>query len=142
MSADAALRIIAPQYNDVDNRDDFLAMAECETNRAWFGCSADRAVALYAAHLIALATDPNRQNGEAGAVSSKKEGDLAIGYVIGAGKGVDDLDQTVYGKQLKALRLKGFFKIYSISLSLFRLQLFVLLAPDILQHDLMPAFGA
>jgi len=111
MSADAVLKVIAPQFNDVDNRDDFLAMAECETNRAWFGCSADRAVALYTAHLIALATDPNRQAGEAGAISSKKEGDLAIGFVIGAGKGVNDLDQTVYGKQLKALRMKGGFII-------------------------------
>jgi len=103
MSASAILSVIAPQFDDVSGRDEYLSMAENQTNRCWYGVNADRAVALRAAHMMALDKSLARTNGETGAISSKKEGDLAIGFVAGAGKGIFDLDQTHYGKQLQGL---------------------------------------
>lgn len=107
MSVSSILSRIAPQYDSTPDRNGFISDAESMTNRCWYGVNADRAVALMAAHMIALNTSLIRQNGETGAISSKKEGDLAIGFVAGAGQGINDLDQTHYGKQLKHLRAGG-----------------------------------
>lgn len=107
MSASAVLSVIAPQFDSVSARNEYIAMAENQTNRCWFGANADRAVALRAAHMLALDTSLLRANGETGAISSKKEGDLSIGFVAGAGQGVNDLDQTHYGKQLQGLTAGG-----------------------------------
>lgn len=109
MSASTVLSVIAPQYNDVDNRAEFLILAENQTSPCWYGKNTDQAVALLAAHMIALNSSSLRQNGETGAISSKKEGDLSIGFAAGAGQGINDLDQTHYGKQLKRLRAGGNF---------------------------------
>lgn len=79
-------------------------MSEGQTSRCFYGANADRAVALRAAHMLSLDKSVLRTNGETGAISSKKEGDLSIGFVAGAGQGINDLDQTHYGKQLKGLR--------------------------------------
>lgn len=107
MSASTKLSVIAPQYDDISGRDEYLSDAENATNRCWYGVNADRAVALRAAHMIALDRSLARTNGETGAISSKKEGDLSINFVAGVGQGMDDLDQTHYGKQLKALAQSG-----------------------------------
>lgn len=109
MSADSRLSVIAPQFDTVTNRSEYLVMAEEQTNRCWYGTNADTAVALMAAHMMALNTSNLRMNGETGAISSKKEGDLAIGFVAGAGQGIGDLDQTHYGKQLQRLTKGGGF---------------------------------
>lgn len=111
MSASTILSVIASQFDSNPDRNEYLSMAENQTNRCWYGRNADRAVALRAAHMMALDTSPIRQNGETGAISSKKEGDLAIGFVAGAGQGINDLDQTHYGKQLKALTAGGGFML-------------------------------
>lgn len=103
MSASAVLSVIASQFDDVAGRSDYLSMAEGQTSRCFYGTNADRAVALRAAHMMSLDKSLLRTNGETGAISSKKEGDLAIGFVAGAGRGINDLDQTHYGKQLKGL---------------------------------------
>jgi hypothetical protein len=100
MSASSVLSAIAPQFDSQANRDTFLTLAENKTNRCLFGVNADEAVALRAAHMMTLAT---RTLGEAGAVSSKKEGNSSINYVAGAGHGISGLDQTYFGKQLKQL---------------------------------------
>lgn len=109
MSAATILSVLAPQFDSTANRDDFLELAENKTSRCWYGKNADEAVALLAAHMLALASDSNRVNGETGAISSKKEADLAIGFVAGAGQGINALDQTYFGKQLKNLRNAGGF---------------------------------
>lgn len=104
MNTSAVLSVVAPQFNSTPQRDAYLRLSENQTSRCFFGVNADLAVALRAAHMISLNTSLLRANGETGAISSKKEGDLSIGFVAGAGQGIYDLDQTHYGKQLKGLR--------------------------------------
>ena len=103
MSASSVLSVIAPQFDSVSGRSEYLSMAEGQTNRCFYGTNADRAVALRAAHMMSLDKSLLRTNGETGAISSKKEGDLAIGFATGMNQDSGDLDQTHYGKQLKGL---------------------------------------
>lgn len=109
MSVSSTLSVIAPQFDSEANRADYIALAVNRVNRCWYGENADLATALWAAHMMALNLNDNRQNGETGAISSKKEGDLSINFVAGAGQGIYDLDQTHYGKQIKNLRSGGGF---------------------------------
>lgn len=99
-SASAILDLIAPQFSADANKSDFISLANDRTNICYYGTNANQAIALRAAHMMTL-RDRNDGN-DAGARSSKKEGDLAVGFSVGGGKG--DLDQTHYGKQLKGLR--------------------------------------
>lgn len=103
MSVSTVLSVLAPQFDTTSDRDTYLQLSENLTSRCFYGVNADMAVALRAAHMMSLNTSVLRANGETGAISSKKEGDLSIGFVAGAGQGINDLDQTHYGKQLKGL---------------------------------------
>ncbi|MCK4818387.1 DUF4054 domain-containing protein, partial [bacterium] len=64
MSASAVLSVIAPQFDSTPNRDTYLQLAENQTSRCWYGSNADQAVALRAAHMMALNTSALRTNGE------------------------------------------------------------------------------
>lgn len=99
MSTANKIKILCPAlYSDTD-RDEYIAMAEELTGRAYFGVYGDQAVALRASHLYALS---KRTLGESGSISSKTEGKLSLSF-SSSGMGGDDLSQTNYGMQLKAL---------------------------------------
>jgi hypothetical protein len=105
MSASSVLSVIASKYDSVANRNEFIALAELRVNRCWFGEKADLAVAYMAAHLITLDGENSiRSNGEAGSITSKREGDLAISFssTSVAGDG-EDLNLTHYGVQYQSL---------------------------------------
>ena len=71
MSVSSILSGIAPQYDSTSNRSDMITMAELQVNRCLFGDKAYTAIALIAAHFIALNYDPLRQNGEPGSMTQK-----------------------------------------------------------------------
>jgi hypothetical protein len=106
MSVQSVIEVIAPQFKDNENLDTYIQLAECQTNRCWYGCKADLAVALRVAHTMTL--NITRPNGDAGAIASKKEGDLSISYGKNSNNGGDsNLDQTHYGVQLQDLMKQG-----------------------------------
>lgn len=111
MSISSTLSVIAPQFDSESSRSDYIMLASNKVNRCWYGRNADLATALWAAHMMTLCLNPNRQNGETGAISSKKEGDLSMNFVAGAGQGIEDLDQTHYGKQIRELTKAGGFMV-------------------------------
>lgn len=104
MSASSVLSIIAPQFNDVSNRNDFLSLAILQISSDWFADKYDLAVAYLTAHMMSLDTSLLRQNGETGAISSKKEGELSITFSSSNSKGDGNFNQTHYGKQYAQLR--------------------------------------
>lgn len=103
MTASSILSLIAPQYDSTTGRTDFLTLAALSVNTCIFGDKVDLATAYLAAHMIALNTDPARQSGEAGAVTSKKEGDLSISFSNGRSTN-EDLGQTSFGRQFLNLQ--------------------------------------
>lgn len=100
MSAVLIFDLIAPQFKDSPDKLGFISLAQSRTNACFYGNGADQAIALRAAHMMTLAS---RTSGDAGAILSKREGDLSVTYAVMAGTG-EDLDSTHYGRQLKGLR--------------------------------------
>lgn len=101
LTASQILPMIAPQFAAQANLADWIALSRESVNACFFGNNAERAVALYAAHMMTLST---RAGGEAGSIASKREGDLAISFAA-TGSGLDpDLSQTSYGLQYLQLR--------------------------------------
>ena len=105
MSVLTVLETIAETYSVNPKVNNFIALAELQTNRCWFGTKADYAVALRTAHMMSMTTSSLRNNGEAGAVSSKKEGDLSITF--NTGTDTSDLSQSHFGKTLMELQKQG-----------------------------------
>ena len=100
MTVNDFIRIKAPDlYSDPD-KNTWINSAQNKINRCYFGSNYNEAVALQAAHEWSLTN--TRSNGESGAISSKREGDLSISYST-TGKN-DNLNLTHYGKQLIDLR--------------------------------------
>lgn len=101
-------RLLAPEFSGVDDTtvNKWLAMAGNLIN---VGCltaeAAAMAQALYAAHMLSLATRTgNSGSGAVGPITREKEGDLERSY--GASKGSDTyLGQTPYGQQYKEVTL-------------------------------------
>lgn len=104
MSASSILSAIAPQFDSNDKRSEHLQLAALRTSECVFGDKYDYAVALRAAHTLALSTRAKSTGGGAGSVSSVKEGDLSIS-LSGVTGGVNsaDLSQTSYGVELDGL---------------------------------------
>jgi len=99
---DALLSAIAPELDEVDAaiREIHLELAESQTGTV-YKAARPHAVALLAAHMMTMAG----REGFAGAVASKKEGQLAVGFQA---TGIDDeLAATSYGAELMRLR-KGY----------------------------------
>lgn len=96
----------------------FVEMATERTQKDFYGHKYNQAVALLAAHIWYLlgagsANNPgsgNASGGSTGAIVSKREGDLSVGYGSGAVAatavkvGDTDLAQTRWGLMLLALR--------------------------------------
>lgn len=102
LTAEQILAAIAPQFNSNASRTVFLEMAVDSTSVSQFSpAKYERAVALRAAHMLQLSL---RKTGEGGAVQAKSEGQLSIQFGgANLGKGWEDLAQTQYGIQLRAL---------------------------------------
>jgi hypothetical protein len=109
MSVSTVLSAIASQFDDASNRTAIIALAEQQVNRCWFKGKEDYAVALMAAHLLALFNSVYRRDGTAGAITSKREGDLAISFASDINKNGNDLDATSYGQQFQRLTKSGGF---------------------------------
>lgn len=116
MSASSLLSTIASQFDDTTGRSDFITIAESQVNSCLFGDKTDLAIAYLSAHFIALFTDPLRQKGESGSITSKREGDLALGFGnFASGAGSDaGLNMTTYGQQYIILRDSTMPNLYVI----------------------------
>jgi len=93
----------APAYAGDSSKTNFILLAKDQTNRCFYGTKYNQAVALRAAHMMTL-RDRAASGGGGGAISSMKEGDLAISYATSATAKNDDLSQTSYGRLLLGLR--------------------------------------
>ena len=101
----AILSSIAPQFDSNVNRDDHISLAELRTNETCYGNKYNYAVALRAAHTLTLSDIQNSSgSGSAGAITSKKEGDLSISFGSTGGSIDSYLGLTSYGKDLIDLR--------------------------------------
>lgn len=101
-TASEILTIIAPQFDSDASRTGHLDQAETQTSTTHFGVLRSRAVALRAAHTLKLASDTAR-NGDAGPVTSKREGDLGVSFGSSKSSGSGYLSLTSYGQELDAL---------------------------------------
>lgn len=102
-SIDAILSAIAPQFDSDPNRDVHIEIAEARTGTC-FGDKYNYAVALRAAHTLTLTDRAESVGGGSGSITSKREGDVAIGFGGFSDIGVaGDLGQTSYGVQLADL---------------------------------------
>lgn len=101
-TASDILSAIAPNFDSATNRSLFIELAESRTSSTHYGANRSQAVALWAAHMIALATASEYDGVSGGPVSSKSEGDLSISYATSSTS--SDLASTSYGRQLLGLR--------------------------------------
>lgn len=95
---------LAPQFPDNALRDVCIELATERTSTTAYGTKRNQAIALLASHIIDL-TSPTGiyAGGGAGAIASKREGDLAVAFDTSANSN-EDLSQTKYGKLLLGLR--------------------------------------
>ena len=92
------LDALAPQFADSTDKDTFISLASGQVNTCNYGDQSNYAIALMTAHIMTLSA---RVDG-GGGVSSKKEGDLSIGF--GSVAGVSgSLSTTPYGILLDGL---------------------------------------
>lgn len=101
MSAAEYLQLICPALYSDSSRSQWIAMAGEELSSCFFGSSYQKAIALYAAHQFTLA---HRPSGDAGVITSKKEGGLSVSYDVPDMEGGQALELTHYGLQLRQLR--------------------------------------
>lgn len=103
------LRAIAPEFaNKTDiELQVFINLAELRVSHTVFGVvGSDKrnfAVALMAAHIMSLTT----RDGNGGAITSLREGDLAVSF--NAGSDINSLMSTSYGMQYKQLMDENIF---------------------------------
>jgi len=92
------LTALAPELDSVDEgvKTIHIDLAEQQTGQV-FKAARNHAVALLAAHSLTLAG----REGFGGAVASKKEGQLSVGF---AAVGTSELSTTSYGAELERLR--------------------------------------
>jgi hypothetical protein len=99
---------IASQWKDDPHKSAYIAEARDQTSINFYCQNYELAVALRAAHNMAIdksATEGGQTGG--GEVASKKEGELSISYHKGSSTGsVTDeyFNKSIYGIRLKALR--------------------------------------
>jgi len=104
------LKEIAPEYATIDpaRLNTFIGFAENQVSEIVFGLDHELAVAYLAAHMLALSTRNTNIgiDGQVGNVTSKKEGDLALGYALPSALANKDgtLLTTSYGIEFMRLR--------------------------------------
>jgi hypothetical protein len=99
------INIKCPDLGTDPNLSIWITLAQEQTDSSYFCNSYNLAVALRACHEYTLVNMPGASAGASGNISSIKEGDLSIGYSnnSSSGKSSNNLDQTIFGKELKAL---------------------------------------
>ena len=112
MSASSKLSIIAPQFDTVTGRNDFIELATIQTGECWFGDKYEWAIAYLAAHFISLSqlSQSGATSGGGGPITSKKEGDLSVTFGKSGGNSPTDKDsllETPYGRQYLTLLNSG-----------------------------------
>jgi hypothetical protein len=101
----------APIYITDPDKQTFIEISQSEISRVCYGTNYNRAVALYAAHLLTM-RDRNKANKSGivgvGPVTSKREGGQAITFGATTSGTNNDayLGQTTYGLALINLRTK------------------------------------
>lgn len=80
--------------------DVWIKGAQFRASRSYFGKSYVYALSLLVAHKAAM--EARGADGTAGAVTSKKEGDLSVSYASGSSEG-GDLSATSYGQEFLEL---------------------------------------
>lgn len=102
MSVADTLAVIAPEFDALDpaTRDAAIAIAESQIGANFCGGGSVRelAVAYLTAHTLTI----RERSGNAGAVTSVREGDLSIGY--GASGVSSPLGATSYGQEYERLK--------------------------------------
>lgn len=106
LSALQYVTLRAPTLAENANVGLYIDAAREDLNACYFGASYEKAVALLAAHTMTLSLDPLRAGGTGGAVTSKSEGALSIGFSSGSMAGTD-WGQTSYGMELSRLMAMG-----------------------------------
>jgi len=103
MSVTQLIGALAPAYTGDSRIPVFTTLATQQTSRSHFGVNYELAVALRVCHM--LARNPSSAPGSAGAVISKREGEIAESYQVSSGmqKKYGDLCSTPYGAQLADL---------------------------------------
>ena len=103
LGASAILDIIAPQYATDPNKSTFISLATGRTSSCFYGDNYTLAIALRAAHMLAM-RDRGESGSGGGELASKREGDLAVSFHKGTeSDGDGDLALTSYGRQLQGL---------------------------------------
>lgn len=99
MTVDATLLLIAPEMADIAQatRTSVAALAALEVGSP-YGDKQELATAYLTAHMLTL----SQRNGNAGRVTTVKEGDLSISY--SAGKDTGSLNATSYGQEFMRIK--------------------------------------
>lgn len=84
-----------------EDLDSLIAAAEMRVSRSFFGEGYVYALSLATAHRHALITIS--ANGASGAVTSVREGDVSVNYSSANSSNGDDLEMSVYGRELITL---------------------------------------
>lgn len=97
---------IAPEFETADTDalarvDRFINRAAGEVNRAAWGCKADEATALLAAHRLTMRARPGNA---AGAVTMERTADRQRNFAVPASGAGDILASTSYGAEFVRLR--------------------------------------
>ncbi len=120
LTAEQRFDVLCPEYKTHADKQVYLEMAEERTAPAsacgWNEVKRAQAVALRAAHMMTLSLDPTRSGGAGGPVTQKREGDLSLsfGSSSSSNRAQDDLEQTSFGLQLKAL-VKASFSLIGVT---------------------------
>lgn len=92
-------RDIAPEFSAISNEQvqRFIGYVTCHVSQSVFGCDYELAVAYLAADMMSIT---KRSAATTGMITSKREGDLALGYKV-----PDDTSYvTTYGQKFLQLR--------------------------------------
>lgn len=121
LTATQRFDVICPEFKTHVDKAAYLEMSEELTSAAstsgWDATRRAQAVALRAAHMMTLNLSPERVGGAGGPITQKREGELSLSFGSGnssSSAGGDDLGQTSYGKQLRALIAGSFVLIDSL----------------------------
>lgn len=108
MTVEQILETIAPELSTDPEKSNHITLAKQRTSTTCFGVNYNYAVALRAAHTLTLKNNANSGlAGSVGGITSKREGDLSIGFGGQSATGIKgDLGTTSYGVQLDEL-IKG-----------------------------------
>ena len=109
LTVEQIMDAIAPAFSGDASRPVFIELATARVAPGFYKAKTNYAIALMASHLMALDSATAAASGrgdEAGAITSKSEGDLSVSFGSTSANTSDaaDLGQTKYGVQLIGLR--------------------------------------